>query len=152
NVREGGSVSGDAPRDRLSLTLGEYPVLDAHVGAASRVGPARNIADREDSLPRRLEVSVNHDAVVDRQSGPFGERHRRAHADAGPNDASLESLAALQHDAAWFNSAGDLAEMEHDAVGLVERFDEVAELGAEHTLERTRPRSRDMHVEPAGTQ
>ena len=46
----------------------------------------------------------------------------------------IESLAVLKHEMPRLHPACSLTEMEHDAVGLVERSDEIAELGTEHAL------------------
>ena len=50
--------------------------------AGVRIGPARDVAGREDAGRAGLEVLVHGDAAVDRQPRPFGQRDRRPHADA----------------------------------------------------------------------
>ena len=58
-----------------------------------------------------------------------------------------ESLAAVEVDAARRRSRPASAEVEDDAVLLVQRADEFAELGPKHPLERTRLRRHHVHFQ-----
>src|SRR5688572_2820887 len=152
DVREGRSLSGDGPAHRLTLPLGEHPVFNPNLAAASGVWPARGVADREDALRRCLEIGVDHDPAVDSQPGLLGESQVRAHSDPGHDEIGGEAFTVLQHDVAAFQAACRLPEMEYDPVVFVEPLNEVADLGPEHALERPCPRRDDVHVDTPMTQ
>ena len=64
--------------------------------AAVRVGPAGDVARREDSGRAGLQVRVDRDAAVERESRLLGERQPRPHADAGDDQVRADRAAALQ--------------------------------------------------------
>ena len=117
-----------------------------------RIGPARDVAGGKDAGHAGLETGIDGDAAVDRQSRLLGQREARAHADADHDQVGLERAAALQRGALAVDRGDGVAEMEDDAVLLVQRAHEVAELGAEDALHRPRLGRDHMHLDVAGAQ
>jgi hypothetical protein len=116
------------------------------------VGPPRHVARRVDPRHAGLEKFIDEDAAVRRDPGPVGEVRLRTHADSGDDEIRIQPLAALERDIRATDLGRGLAEPEDDAMLLVKRPDEVAELRSEHPLERTRFGSDDGHVETASPQ
>src|SRR5207245_9701933 len=56
-------------RGRLALALCDDPVFDPDRLAAVRVGPAGDVARGEDARRAGLQVGIDSDATVDRESG-----------------------------------------------------------------------------------
>ena len=100
--------------------------------------------------PRRagFEIGVHRDAAIDGEPGLFGEREPRANADAGDHKISLERAAALELHLLAVDGGRHVLEMEHDAVLLVQRADEVAHLRAEDPLHRPFVRRHHMNLDP----
>ncbi len=133
---------------RLALPLGHHPVLDADALARIGVRPAGDVAGGVDAGRAGLEIFVDADAAVDAKARLFGERQSRPHADADDDEIGGELVAALQrHRLAASMPVDAVLEMEDDAVLLVQRAHEVAELGAEHSFERPLLRRDDVHLD-----
>jgi hypothetical protein len=62
-------MSEHVERGGLALPLGDDPVLDPDVLAAVRIGPARNVAGREESGRARFEKGVHDQSAVEPQTG-----------------------------------------------------------------------------------
>src|ERR1035437_5370665 len=128
----------DIARGGLPLTLGHHPVLHADALARQGVGPARDVAGREDALYARLEVLVHRDAPIDGEGCVFCLRGRRAHTDAGHDEVRRQPCSVLQRDAAIVDRRRGGADMERHAVPLVQGTDEAADLLAEDLQHRNR--------------
>ena len=140
-------------RGGLALALGHHPVLDANVLAGVRIGPARDIARGVDAGRRWFRgYAFDDDAAIDREAGLLGQRQARPHADADDHEIGLEHAAALQRRALAVDRGHGIAEMEDDAVLLVQRADEVAHLRPEHALHRPLLRRHDMDLDVARAQ
>src|SRR5665213_3170577 len=70
-------------RRGLSLTLGNHPMLDAHVLATVWVGPARNIAGRKDSRLAGLEKAIYQHTTIDGELCRLSQINARTYANAG---------------------------------------------------------------------
>src|SRR5262245_43965483 len=138
------------PVASLGLPLGDDPMHYPDEAATARVPPSRGIADRIDARGRRLEMSVDDDTVVNLESGLFGERNRRSHADARDDEVRGDPCAVLENYCSRGNTARRLSEVEDDAVLFVDGADEITELRAQHTLERAPLRGDDMHFDVPG--
>src|SRR5262249_51702764 len=136
----------------LALAFGDHPVLDANPLAAVRVGPAGNVAGRENVARAGLEELVDYDPVVDGQPGTFAKLGAGAHADAGDDEVSFDRTAALEDDALAVDCRGAVLEVEDDAMFLMPRADEVGELGAHDPLQRPPAGSNHMDLEIAVTE
>ena len=105
------ATDGDHGQGLLSGTEGDRAVLlpDAprDVGAipAFGVGPARDVARREDAGRARLEVLVDDDAPIDGESRFLGELDARLDADADDDDLGGERGAAGQRDPVFLDGA-----------------------------------------------
>src|SRR5262249_56479826 len=124
---------------------GDDRMVDADEGAAAGGGASGGIADRIDARGRRLEMSIDDDTVVNLESGLFGERNRRSHADARDDEVRGDPCAVLENHCSRGNTARRLSEVEDDAVLFVDGSDEITELRAQHTLERAPLWGDDMH-------
>src|SRR5262249_5253327 len=150
HVGKGRAVARDRAGAGLALPLGDDPMLDPDEAATARVRPSRGIADRIDARGRRLEMSIDDDTVVNPESGLFGERNRRSHADARDDEVGGDPCAVLENHCSRGNTARRLSEVEDDAVLFVDGADEITELRAQHTLERAPLRGDDMHFDVPG--
>ena len=127
-------------------------MFDADALAGVRVGPPRDVAGREDARRAGLEVLVHGDAAVDRQARLLGQADRRPHADAQDDEVGLERRAVAQRHGASVDARDGSAQMEDDAVLLVELPDEPADLRPHDALERLVLRRDDMDVDAARAQ
>ena len=98
------------------------------------------------------QIRVDDDAAIEREAGLLGERQARPHADADDDEIGLERAAALQRDALAVDRRDGVLEMEDDAVLLVQRAHEVAELRPEDALQRPLLGRDDMDLELARAQ
>src|SRR3954471_2831568 len=125
---------------RLGLVQRVGPVLHPEPAAVERVEGVGHVADREDARLARLQALVDEDAVVHRKPRLHGELGARQHTEAGDDEVRLEPAAVGQSDtldAAGALEAGDADPGEQlDAVLAVEVGVDLAELGAQHALER----------------
>ena len=117
-----------------------------------RIGPARDIAGGVDAGNAGFEIRVHGDAAIERKAGLFGQRQPRPHADADDHHIGLQHAAALERRALAVDPGHGIAEMEDDAVLLMQRAHEVAHLGPEHALHRPLLRRHDMNLEFARAQ
>src|SRR6185437_16420870 len=65
--------SEQVARSRLTLPLGNHPMLDTDRFAAPCIWPARDVAGGEDVGRARFEQLVHYDAAIHRQSGRLGD-------------------------------------------------------------------------------
>ena len=121
----------------MALALGDDPVLDKDVLAAVRIGPARDIAGRNDSRCARFEIDVHIYAAVKRKTGLFGKRGSRTHADAGNHEIRIEGRAAFQLDLLAIDGASHIFEVEDHTVLGVKRSHEIAHLRNQDALQRS---------------
>src|SRR5262249_48804772 len=110
------ALAEDVLRCNLALTLGNHPVLNANALTRMRIWPARNIARRINALRAGLQVFVDRDAAIERQSGLLGQRDRRAHADTHDDEVGRQRRAVAQRHLPSVDAGNRLAEMKHDAV------------------------------------
>src|SRR4029077_5725114 len=85
-------------RGGLALSLSDNPVLDADVLAAVRIGPARDIARREDAGCARFEKGVHDPSAVKPKAGLFRKFGPRAHPNAGDHEIGIEGGTTFQRD------------------------------------------------------
>ena len=77
----------------------------------------------------------------------FGQRKARPHADADHHEIGLDRAAALQRRALAVDRGDGIAEMEDDAMLLMQGADEVAHLGPEHALHRPLLQPDDVNLD-----
>src|SRR5205823_10625329 len=90
------AVPEHVERRSLSLALGNHPMLDANGLAAVRIGPACNVARREDPRCARFEIGVHHDAAINGKPRRFGKPGSWAHANTGDDEIGLQPVALLK--------------------------------------------------------
>ena len=127
-------------------------MLDPDVFAGVRIGPARDVARREDIRRAGLQSGVDCHAAVDREARSFRERDARAHADTDDHEIGIEHAAALQLHLLCGDALRGVFQMEDHAMLLVQLADEVAHLRPEHAFERTLLGRDHMHLELARAQ
>ncbi len=137
---------------RLTLPFGDDPVLDADLLAAQPIGPSCDVASGPNPGNARLEIRVDGDTAIDRDTGLLGEHSLGPHADADDHKVGVELFPAPQGDAVSIECSGCGPEMEDDAMLRVDLAHEVTDFLAEHVFHRPRLRGDDMHVEPPGAQ
>ena len=76
------AAAQDIAGRRLALPFGNNPMLDTYSLTSQRVGPAGYVPDGPDARNIGFQITVDRDAVVDGDSGRFGERGQWPHADA----------------------------------------------------------------------
>ena len=123
---------------RLALSFGNDPMLDTNRRTTTTVRPARDVAGSVHALRARFEILVDDHTVVDAQSGILRQLQSRPDADADDDEIRGQALAATESDRVARNGFGGLAKMEHDAVLLVQRLDEFAEIAPHDALQRRR--------------
>ena len=139
-------------RGGLPLPLRDHPVFDADRAAAARIGPACDVARREDPRCTGLQKLRDRHAAIDRKAGLLGERQPRPHADAGDNEVRRDRPAAFKGHLARVDRSRSILEVEDDAVLLVQAAHEVSHLRAEHALHRPLVRRHDVHLDPTRAQ
>ena len=117
-----------------------------------RIGPARDIARGIDSGDAGFEIRVDDDAAIERKTGLFGQRQPRPHADADHDEIGLQYAAALERRALAVDRSHGVAEMEDNAVLLVQRAHEIAHRGPQHPLHRPLLRCDDVDLNIARPQ
>src|SRR6516165_3005020 len=120
----------------LSLLLGKHPVLDAHTFTGAGIGPASDIACRENSGRARFEVFIHHDATVDAQPTSLSECARRPHSHSKHQQVCIETGTAPQNRFASLEATDRVLQMEDDTVSFVKAAYELTDLVTHHTLER----------------
>jgi hypothetical protein len=136
----------------LSVSLGDDPMLDADSFAAVRIGPSGDVAGSVNAGDARLQVFIHQDAAIEGEARFLGEEKGRPHPDAGDDDVAREDLVVGEGHAPRCDGSRHLAEVELDAVLLVQPAQGIAELRPEHTLEWTLLGGRDVDLDVAGAQ
>ena len=77
----------------------------------------------------------------------LGQGEPRPHADADHDDIGLDHAAALQPRALAVDRGDGVAEMEDDAMLLMQRADEIAHLRPEHALHRPLLQANDVNLD-----
>src|SRR5258706_3427191 len=124
-------------------------MLDANALAAMGIGPACDVAGREDVRSARFEIGVYHDAAIDAEPCRFGELGSWAYADADDDEIRLQLGAALELDPFAVDGAGRILQMEDHAVLFVQRAYEVAHLWTHDPFHRPFLRRDDMGFDAA---
>src|SRR5438876_3011976 len=145
--REGLAVSQHVERGGLALALGHDPMLDANIGAAVRVGPAGDIAGREDTGRAGFEIRIDDDPAIELEARRFGETGPRAYPDARDDQVRLDHAARFQPDQLALDRARGVLEMEDHPMLPVERAHEAAELRPQHARHRHLVRGHDMNLD-----
>ena len=114
----------------LSLALRHHPMLDADILTRMRVGPARDIARRVDAGNAGLEISVDDNAAIELEACLLGKCQPRTHPDANHDQVRFERSAALERGVVTLDRRDGIAEMEDNAMLLVQPADEIAHLGS----------------------
>src|SRR5712691_110728 len=78
------------PRRRLSLTFGDYPVLDANIVACPRIGPARDVSCREDLRNAGLEILIHRHAPIGLDPRLLGKVDQRFDSDPDHDQVGLD--------------------------------------------------------------
>src|SRR5258708_6817222 len=100
----------DGARNRLSLTLCESPVFNAHSLSRNRVRISRDVPRRVDFRSTGAQgVVIHDDAVIDRQAGVLGQLCPRQYAypqddHLGLNCLSIAELNAIVANHLWGNA------------------------------------------------
>ena len=136
---------------RLALPFGNNPMLDTYSLTGQRVGPAGDVAGGPDAGNTGFQITVDRDAVVDGDSGRFGENGQCPHPDADDDEIGVESLAAMKADTPCVVSRGGPTEMKLDAVLLMDPAYQLADLGPKYGFHRARLGGHDVDVESART-
>src|SRR6185437_15342797 len=134
-------------RRRLSLPFRHDPMLDADGLAGEAIGPARDVAGGEDPGRARFEEAIDRDAAVGLEPGRLGEPDTRPHADAGDDEIGLENASVAQRHSLALDAARGVAQVEDDAVLLVNRLHEAAEIRTQDFLHRPLFRRDDMDLD-----
>src|SRR5215467_14836376 len=136
----------------LALPLGDNPVFDPQPLAAVRIGPAGDVSSGENPGRARFKVLVYQHPAIYRQSGLLREVDPRPHADPDHDKVGVDGSAVIEPHPLGFDGGHRVAEMEHDAMALVQLPYEVAELRAEYALHRPRLGRDDVNLDLAMTQ
>ena len=139
-------------RCSLALPFGNDPVLDPDVCTTAGIGPARDVAGREDASRRGFENCIDRDAAVSRKSRLLGQRQARPDADTKDDHVGFDRPAALQYRPLAVHLRHSVLQMEDDATLFMQRTHEVAHLGPQDALHRPLLRGNDMNLEIPGAQ
>ena len=150
--RERRSLAHEIERGDLALTFRDHPMLDPNCFAADRIGPARDIARGEYARRARLEIGVDNDAPIHFEAGRFGKPDTRAHAKTRDDEIGLDRGSIRQTDLPPLDPDRSGAEMEADAMLLMQRANELPHVMAEDALHRNRLRRGDMDLDLARPQ
>ena len=143
----------DVARRRLALAFGDHPVLDADPIARVRIGPARDVAGGEDAGRAGLEVLVDGDAAVDREAGLSRPASIAGRTPTPRTTKSASSVVPSLSVTVRPSTRRDrLAQVEHDAVRLVELPDEAADLRPHDALQRRAVGRDDVDLDAARAQ
>jgi hypothetical protein len=93
-----------------------------------RIGPARDVARREDSGCARFEEGVHDHSAVEPEAGFFRKVGPRAHANADNHEIGVEGGPAFQPDVIAVYDDSCVLEVEDHAVLLMQGADEVTDL------------------------
>ena len=99
-----------------------------------------------------FKIFVDQHTAIDRQSGLLGEVDARPHADSDYDEIGVDRNAVVEPNPSGFDGAHRVAEMEHDAMTLVQLPYEIAELRPQYALHRPRFGCHDMDLDLAMTQ
>jgi len=99
-----------------------------------------------------FKIFVDQHTAIDRQSGLLGEVDARPHADSDHDEVGVDRNAVVEPNPSGFDGAHRVAEMEHDAMTLVQLPYEIAELRPQYALHRPRFGCHDMDLDLAMTQ
>src|SRR5581483_7624658 len=99
------------------------------IAAGMPVRPARDVAGREDAGRGRLEMCIDEHPAIEVEARGVREFDARVDADAGHHEIGLEHRAALQLHLPAVDDGCGVWEVKHDAVLMMERLHESAELG-----------------------
>src|SRR5207302_10481199 len=116
------------PLCRLAQSFGNHPMLHTNRRTPATVRQPADLAGSVHVFRARFEILVDAHTVVDAQSGILRQLQSRPDADADDDEIRGQALAATESDRVARNGFGGLAKMEHDAVLLVQRLDEFAEI------------------------
>src|SRR3981189_2990719 len=112
-----------------------------------RIGPPRDVAGGVHTGGAGLEIGVHLDAAVDRETGARRQREQGPHANADDDQVCRERRPVIQGDARAIDATDRPAQVEYDALRLVELTDEAANLRSHDAFERNAFGSDDMNVE-----
>src|SRR5205807_2650290 len=99
-----------------------------------------------------LEISVDDNTPIELEACLPGKRQTWMHADADHDEVRLERSAALEHGAILLDRSDGIAEMEDDAMLLVQLADEIAHLDPEDALHRALFRRYHVDLDAADAQ
>jgi hypothetical protein len=111
-------------------------VLDAQPLAAVWVGPAGDVACRENAGRAGFEIFIDEDAAIDPQSGLLGEIDARPHADADHDQRSVDHGAVIELHLLWFDPGHGVAEVKDHTMRFMQRTQEITEHRAERPFRR----------------
>ena len=127
-------------------------MLDPDVLPGMRIGPARDVAGGINAGDAGFKICIHDDAAIKRKASLFGQRQPRPHPDANDDDVGLQHAAALERRALAVDCNHSIAEMEDDAVLLMQRAHEIAHFRSKHALHRPLLRRHYMDLDIARPQ
>src|SRR5215472_10086523 len=113
-------ASQHVSRRGLSLTLGHDPMLNAQSLAGDGIGPARHVARGKDAGDAGFEVLVDENAAVDLEPRALCQGKARPHADADNDEIGIDRAAVIENDPLRLDRLDAVAEMEANAMRLVQ--------------------------------
>ena len=120
--------------------------------AGVRIGPAGNVASREDPGHARFEIGVDDDTTIKSKSRAFGEFDTWSHTDAGDHEIRLKHSTVLEFHLLAVDGICRVLEVENDSVLLVEIAHKVAHLWTQNAFHRPLVRRDYMDFDFAGAQ
>src|SRR6516162_3615609 len=127
-------------------------MLDANSLATMRIGPASNVAGGKNTRGIGFEIFVHCNATVDCQTGLFGKSEGGSHAHTKHNEIGVQGFPAAQFHNTATDLAHRLAEVEGNAVRLMDFPDKSSQFRTHGSFERLALWCRDMDTDTACTQ
>ena len=94
-------------------------MLDANALARVRIGPARDVAGREDPGHARLQEFIDGHAAIHGEASAFGKREARTNSHTHHHEIGLEARAVVERDRIGVDPRRLSAQVEHDTLRLV---------------------------------
>src|SRR5258708_26733629 len=121
-------------RRDLALPFRDHPVLNADALAGMGIGPAGDVAGREDAGRAGFEVLVDSHAAINRKASLLGELDRGTHACADDDEIRLDARGVLERDAPAVHFRHGRAQVKYHPMRFVNFAHEGTELSSEHTF------------------
>src|SRR6266446_3464990 len=132
-------LAENVARRRLTLPLGNDPMLDPQILAGMGIGPPRDVAGGKDSRHAGFKVFIHCDAAIDLETGALSQLDSRPHPNADDDEVGRQCRAAFELDVLAIDRRRRLLEMEYHAVLLVNRAYDIAKFAPQHAFQRPAP-------------